>query len=300
MKKFAFICLLLFKTSPAFSGEWIIDNDTNCKIWNGNPSPGESVKWSGQCLNEKATGQGVLQWYLNGNANGRYEGEYRDGKENGKGVYTWKNGDRYEGDWVDGKSNGKGVKTWKNGDRYEGDYVDDVRSGFGVYYIKDGRYLNSEGSEIGKQYGKVIGLWRNHKLYKRFYDCASKTECEKKEAREIAEENARKKAWAAELNNKNPQAMYLKAGSLMRKGDSAKATELYEAIIDHHAGSVWAVKASDQLDQNRRENSARESISNANSDAAQRAYRQCKIEMDSCYSRTNGKGNCYRDCSSLH
>ncbi len=86
----------------------------------------------------------------------------------------------------------------------------------------------------------------------------------------------------------------------MRNGDTSKAVELYEAIIARHVDSVWAVKASDQLDQNRREDSARESISRANSDARQRAYQQCKIEMDSCYSRTNGKGNCYRDCNSLY
>jgi hypothetical protein len=57
-----------------------------------------------------------------------YEGEYRDDRKEGFGVFTWPDGRRYEGDWVDGKQEGegwyidekKGVKRkaqWKAGRR---------------------------------------------------------------------------------------------------------------------------------------------------------------------------------------
>ena len=33
-----------------------------------------------------------------------------------------KNGDRYEGEWKNGKIEGKGIYCRNNGDRYEGDF----------------------------------------------------------------------------------------------------------------------------------------------------------------------------------
>ena len=44
--------------------------------------------------------------YKNGN---RYEGNYKNNKSEGKGIYYWNNGDRYEGDWKNRKINGKGI-----------------------------------------------------------------------------------------------------------------------------------------------------------------------------------------------
>ena len=40
----------------------------------------------------------------NGNT---YQGEWRNGKMHGHGIYTWTTGDRFEGDWRDGKINGR-------------------------------------------------------------------------------------------------------------------------------------------------------------------------------------------------
>jgi hypothetical protein len=45
------------------------------------------------------------------------QGEWKEDKKNGKGVFMWANGDRYEGEWKDDKPNGRGVKTWAKGDR---------------------------------------------------------------------------------------------------------------------------------------------------------------------------------------
>ena len=50
-----------------------------------------------------------------------YVGEMKDGKEHGKGIYTFSNGSKiYEGEWKDGLEHGKGIYTWTNGSIYEG------------------------------------------------------------------------------------------------------------------------------------------------------------------------------------
>ena len=46
-----------------------------------------------------------------------YEGEWRNGKQHGHGIYTWARGHRYEGDWRDGKRHGRGIFTSAEGDR---------------------------------------------------------------------------------------------------------------------------------------------------------------------------------------
>jgi hypothetical protein len=41
----------------------------------------------------------------------KYTGTMKDGKPEGYGVMKYVNGSIYEGDWKDGKKNGKGKKT---------------------------------------------------------------------------------------------------------------------------------------------------------------------------------------------
>lgn len=102
---------------------WIADERTGCKVWNVQPLPGQSVNWSGGCVNGLAQGTGVLQWWLAGKANGRYEGQYRAGKQNGRGTFTFASGNRYEGEWRDGKPDGQGTKTNTDGQVYSGTWI---------------------------------------------------------------------------------------------------------------------------------------------------------------------------------
>lgn len=61
---------------------WITDPSNGCRVWNPNPKPKETITWSGVCPNDgQLTGKGVLQWYEDGKATDRQEGEYSDGKE---------------------------------------------------------------------------------------------------------------------------------------------------------------------------------------------------------------------------
>lgn len=52
-----------------------------------------------------------------------YEGDYREGKPNGKGKYTWKNIITYEGQFVEGYRHGKGIIKSPNGMKFEGDFI---------------------------------------------------------------------------------------------------------------------------------------------------------------------------------
>ena len=45
---------------------------------------------------------------------------------------------RYEGDVKNGKREGKGIMYWNDGERYEGDYKNNKREGKGIYYYNDG------------------------------------------------------------------------------------------------------------------------------------------------------------------
>jgi hypothetical protein len=121
--------------------------------------------------------------------------------------------------------------------------------------------------------------------------------------------------FASMKRSNDPQSMYIAAGKYDHKGQTYRAEELYSEIASRFPRSTWAAKAVDQLssikrsdEADRRSQQMRESIARsaqesrdvtnqANRDSANRAYNQCRIEMDSCYSR--GGSSCYRDCNSL-
>jgi hypothetical protein len=56
---------LLAHIAKAAEPNWIT-TDKGCKVWNPYPKPNESVTWSGKCIDGKAHGYGVLQWYRDG------------------------------------------------------------------------------------------------------------------------------------------------------------------------------------------------------------------------------------------
>lgn len=124
---------------------WIDDSRTGCKVRNPAPQPRESITWSGACPNGVAEGNGVLQWFDDGRPTDRYEGDLKDGWENGRGIATSTlMTDRYEGDWRDGWRHGQGVYAFANGDRYDGDWVEGLRTGRGTMVWADGARYEGE------------------------------------------------------------------------------------------------------------------------------------------------------------
>jgi hypothetical protein len=125
---------------PTQSGGWISDQETSCKVWNPNPQGGETIKWSGPCINGLAQGRGSLQWFKDNRLLEQDDGEWQDGRQTGAGTQVWQGGryegqpdghgvwtlptGRYDGEFRNGKPNGKGKLsnangvfegTWKNG-----------------------------------------------------------------------------------------------------------------------------------------------------------------------------------------
>ena len=70
----------------------------------------------------------------------RYEGDWRNGNMEGKGIYYYNNepwkGERYEGDWINNKKEGKGIYYYNNGDREIGDWKNDKEIGLHVTVTK--------------------------------------------------------------------------------------------------------------------------------------------------------------------
>ena len=77
------------------------------------------IIYEGEFQDGKIQGKGIMT-FPEGQ---RYEGDFVNEKFEGSGMYTWPNGNRYEGQFANGKFEGRGIYTWANGERYEGDFV---------------------------------------------------------------------------------------------------------------------------------------------------------------------------------
>ncbi|CAL8997175.1 unnamed protein product [Prunus brigantina] len=117
--------------------QWFIGSD---------PNPNKARK------EKKIIREGV-EFYSNGDF---YEGEFHKGKCNGSGVYNYFVNGRYEGDWIDGRYDGYGIEGWARGSRYKGQYRQGSRHGYGVYrfYTGDsyaGEWCNGQSHGVGVQ-----------------------------------------------------------------------------------------------------------------------------------------------------
>ena len=119
----------------------------------------DTTKWS------NCTGGATL-------SNGRYVGEYKDGKRNGRGTATFVSGHKYVGEFKDEKYNGQGTLTFPDGNKYVGEFKDGLRNGKGtstfasgemyVGEFKDDKY-NGEGTLYSLN-GSIInqGIWADN------------------------------------------------------------------------------------------------------------------------------------------
>ena len=114
----------------------------------------DKYKYTGDFVNDKWEGQGQLENYETGDI---YEGQFENGKINGKGIFKWKNGEIYEGDFVSGIKHGKGIHKFPEGSEYEGEYNNGIREGKAKYIWADGRIFKGyfkNGKPEGK--GQII------------------------------------------------------------------------------------------------------------------------------------------------
>ena len=124
-----------------------LNNDINNNISIQNYFSGE--RYEGELKNGKREGRGVFYF----KDRSRYEGDWKNGVKEGKGIIYFNSGSRYEGDCINDFMEGKGIFFYNNGDRYEGDFKNDKREGKGIYYYSNGNreigdYKNDQ--RIGK------------------------------------------------------------------------------------------------------------------------------------------------------
>jgi hypothetical protein len=87
-----------------------------------------------------------------------YSGGYKEGMFDGQGVLFYPGGSVYKGQMKADKPNGQGKYYWQAGDRYEGNMLDGQFEGQGTYYWKNGDTYAGEW-KAGKQNGQ--GVIRN-------------------------------------------------------------------------------------------------------------------------------------------
>ena len=81
-----------------------------------------------------------------------FEGEYKNGLRDGKGVYNYQGGEKYEGMFAKGLKDGKGIFTWNDGLKWDGNFKKDNLEGEGTFFdgketfkatFKDGNLVES-------------------------------------------------------------------------------------------------------------------------------------------------------------
>src|ERR1700682_1307269 len=107
------------------------------------PCPGESPESSwDNCQGSKTFATG-----------GKYFGEFRDGRLNGRGTHTYTNGSKYVGEFSEGNFNGQGTLSHVNGYKYVGEFAEGKPNGQGAQTYADGsKYVGefSDGQPNGR------------------------------------------------------------------------------------------------------------------------------------------------------
>ena len=149
-----------------------------------------SANWTGPTVGGMAEGQGKLQFIykdksgtetkvqadaemkagkLNGHVSIKwsdgdsFEGNYREGLREGKGIYKYTDGSIYDGEWKTGKQDGRGVYKLADGRVYDGEWKDGKQDGYGVgkdatgKVIYDGQWKNGEPVKDGQAVGSSSG-----------------------------------------------------------------------------------------------------------------------------------------------
>ena len=150
--------LSLARAQTAPAGQFVADRNSGCKVWNPHPLPGESAAWLGPCRDGFADGVGRLQWFKDGKPIERDEGEWRQGRQEGRGSQDWMSG-RYDGELVAGEPQGHGVLTLRSG-RYEGAFSAGKPNGAGAMTSLEGSFRGiwKDGCLVGDKRRIAFGV----------------------------------------------------------------------------------------------------------------------------------------------
>ena len=112
-------------------------------------------KYKGQLKNNKKEGKGLFIY----NNHNIYEGEFKNDKKDGKGILKYNDGTIYDGEWKEGLKEGRGILVSSNGYIFQGEFKDDSLNGFGIIYNPNGEkyigtFMDDKKDGYGIQYNK--------------------------------------------------------------------------------------------------------------------------------------------------
>jgi len=157
---------LLLVTSLLFgqeTGILYMNKTSSGYVWETFEDGKVQSKYNGEIKNGKPNGFG-FQTYKNGN---KYFGEHKNGLPNGQGRSIYPDGSMYLGEYKDGKFHGQGTFIWNDGYYHEGEFMDGVPNGQGTETLpngqlvgeyKDGKPWNVKGYDKERN---IIGKWVN-------------------------------------------------------------------------------------------------------------------------------------------
>lgn len=136
-----------------YSGEW--NDKTKQRHGRGIQVWTDKTIYIGFWKEYIANGKGKLL-YQNGNY---YDGNFVNGKFEGKGMYNILNGPSYNGEW---KNDGKEV--WPDETEYEGDFVKGIKTGKGELILNSDSYYKGD-FYMNQIHGIGIFVWKNQNRY---------------------------------------------------------------------------------------------------------------------------------------
>jgi len=104
MNKKLFFLIFISVSFIGINSSYCQNQETECKVL----LESISTSYQGKCKKGLAHGIGIAKGM------DTYEGKFKNGYPHGQGVYTWRNGDVYEGNWSEGKRDGKGKMMYKS------------------------------------------------------------------------------------------------------------------------------------------------------------------------------------------
>lgn len=131
----------LSRKHSATKPQWRPVANQNCTVWSARPGPRELITWHGGCVDGRASGHGTLRmsWALLGRTmHIEFDGDYRNGRADGRGRMVYATGDRYAGHFKHGHRDGLGRYQWSNGTEYWGYFEQGYRHGNGVATFTNG------------------------------------------------------------------------------------------------------------------------------------------------------------------
>lgn len=129
----------MWSTGDKYEGDW----EEFLKHGYGTDYFANGDSYTGQYRYGKPYGRGVYYWVA---TTATYEGEFIEGKKEGKGRWFKKEPPTdfnekqvyYEGDYKNDLKHGHGEYQWQSGNRYKGGYKEDKRHGYGEMFWVDG------------------------------------------------------------------------------------------------------------------------------------------------------------------